>query len=84
MALAALTRGRGWVDSHIASLSANRAAVAGALSPLEAAAAAGGAARAVFGGEGAIYMWARLPPGFEAADEAVVAWLIARHKARVG
>lgn len=35
--------------------------------------------RAVFGGEGAIYLWARLPAGCEACDESVVQWLVQRH-----
>lgn len=89
MALAALTQGRDYVASQIAGLSANRALIADALSPL-------GAGR-VFGGQGAIYYLARLPEQFggrllhlnggsngssssePAADEAVVAWLVNTH-----
>lgn len=70
--------------SNIAALAANRAAIADALSPLAAAPQNGGGAgvsatAGVAGGEGAIYFWARLPPGFEDADEAVVGWLIREH-----
>jgi hypothetical protein len=64
---------------QVAALAPNRAAIADALSPLQAAATAAGAPPAVAGGEGAIYFWARLPAGFEAADEEVVGWLIREH-----
>jgi hypothetical protein len=64
---------------QVVGLGPNRAAIADALSPLQAAAAAAGAPPAVAGGEGAIYFWARLPRGFDAADEEVVAWLIREH-----
>jgi hypothetical protein len=91
LALAALSDGGGYVQSQIAGLEGNRAAVRAALQPLEdaakaAAAAAGGsggdkaaAAAAVAGGEGALYFWARLPAGFETLDERVVEFLVRRH-----
>ncbi len=108
MALSALTDGGTWVADSVAALGANRATLAAALAPLQAAAEAeaeagrssgggattttssssssssggggeGAVARGVFGGEGAIYFWARLPRGFEALDEEVVAWLIREH-----
>ena len=50
----------------------NRAALLDALTPL------GSLGAGVAGGEGAIYLWARLPPGCE-DDEAVVEWLVKRH-----
>jgi len=75
VALAALTApgaGRQWVDRQVLSLAGNRAAVAAALAPL--AAAGGGASPA---SAGAIYLWAKLPPG--ADDGAVVEWLVRSH-----
>lgn len=68
-ALGALEAGRGWVAERVAGLAENRAALAGALRPLGPGAA---------GGEGAIYLWARLPAGCE-DDVMVVEWLVARH-----
>lgn len=81
IALAALQHGRQYVRDRVASLAPSRAAVLAALrGPLEAAAAAEGSGLpAVFGGEGAIYLWARLPRAFSEADEQAVAWLVEEH-----
>jgi len=93
VALAALQHGGEWVASHVADLMTNREAISAALQPLREAASrhqppaaadgssSGGSSSSagVFGGEGAIYFWARLPRGFERRDEEVVAWLIRAH-----
>jgi katanin p60 ATPase-containing subunit A1 len=55
VALGAVEAGRDWVDGQVAGLAGNRAALLDALSPL--------GPDAVVGGEGAIYLFARLPPG---------------------
>ncbi|GAB4819316.1 hypothetical protein N2152v2_006362 [Parachlorella kessleri] len=73
VALGALEAGRGWVESQVHGLEGNRAAIIDALTPL------GTLGSGVGGGEGAIYLWARLPPGCE-DDEAVAAWLVRKHK----
>ena len=57
VALAALQQGRSWVDARVAGLLGNRAAISAALEPLRSA------GLPIAGGEGAIYFWARLPPG---------------------
>ena len=71
VALGATQAGRGWVEERVSGLESNRAALLDALSPL--------GAGSVVGGEGAIYLFARLPPGCE-DDEAVVQWLVRRHR----
>ena len=64
--------GPAYVAARVRDLEAtNRRAVRAAL-----AAALGESA--VRGGEGGIYFFARLPPGFEARDEDAVRWLVAR------
>ncbi|GLC33937.1 hypothetical protein PLESTB_000820000 [Pleodorina starrii] len=83
LALEALTEdGREYVEAHIRQLEANRALLRSALAPLE---------PHVVGGEGAIYLWARLPPAcgqvqvqggdhgqgeVRVDDRAVVEWLV--------
>lgn len=69
-AIAAAKEGRAWVLERVAKLDANLALAKDALSPL--------GEDAIKGGEGAIYLWGRLPPGFE-DDRAVVEWLVKRH-----
>lgn len=73
VALGAVRAGRGWVEGMVRGLGANRRAVLDALSPL------GAPGDGVYGGEGAIYLWARLPPGCEALDLAVARWLVDVH-----
>ena len=74
-ALAALEHaGRTFVESNIKEMLQNRDVALDALSPL--------GKDAVKGGEGAIYLWARLPrtaDGSPADDEAVVRWLVSKH-----
>ncbi|PNW88952.1 hypothetical protein CHLRE_01g051800v5 [Chlamydomonas reinhardtii] len=69
LALEALgAEGRQYVDALIAPLKANRDLLRAALAPLE---------PHVAGGEGAIYLWARLPLGRGCEDDrAVVTWLV--------
>ena len=71
VALGALEAGRAWVQHRVAGLGPSRAALLDALSPL------GALGQGVAGGEGAIYLWARLPCE---DDEAVVEWLVRKHK----
>jgi katanin p60 ATPase-containing subunit A1 len=73
VALGALEAGPAWVAARVAGLAANRAALIDALSPL------GALGSGVAGGEGAIYLWATLPPGC-GDDGAVVEWLVRKHK----
>eukprot|EP00850_Spirogloea_muscicola_P002590 SM000010S04228 [mRNA] locus=s10:291796:294415:- [translate_table: standard] len=70
LALAALKAGPAWVKSHVATLEVNRRAALEALEPL-----GNGAIR---GGEGAIYLWAKLP-GKQQDDKKVVEWLAKTH-----
>lgn len=72
VALGALRTGSAWVQQRVAGLAGNREALIDALSPL------GSLGSGVGGGEGAIYLWARLPEGCE-DDEAVVGWLVREH-----
>eukprot|EP00192_Tetraselmis_astigmatica_P012572 CAMPEP_0117669738 /NCGR_PEP_ID=MMETSP0804-20121206/12314_1 /TAXON_ID=1074897 /ORGANISM="Tetraselmis astigmatica, Strain CCMP880" /LENGTH=405 /DNA_ID=CAMNT_0005477859 /DNA_START=200 /DNA_END=1417 /DNA_ORIENTATION=- len=72
MALGAVKAGRGWVEEHVRSLEPNRKAIIDALSPL------GTVGNGVAGGEGAIYIWAKLPEGC-GSDEDVMKWLVERH-----
>jgi aspartate/methionine/tyrosine aminotransferase len=58
VALGAVEEGRAWVEQQVAGLAGNREALVDALSPLG---ALGGGS--VVGGEGAIYLFARLPEG---------------------
>lgn len=76
-ALAALTgagAGKAWVADRVRALAGNRAAVAAALAPLSRATGEDVTAAS----RGAIYLWAKLPPG-ATDDEAVVAWLVREH-----
>eukprot|EP00897_Mesotaenium_endlicherianum_P005426 jgi/Mesen1/4911/ME000245S03965 len=71
-AMAALQdAGRAWVQERVATLVENRALAIDALAPL-----GDGAAK---GGDGGIFVWARLPPQFSDADRDVVKWLVDRH-----
>ncbi|CAM6084671.1 unnamed protein product [Calypogeia fissa] len=70
LALAALAVGPDWVHRKVEKLGDNRAMVLDALSPL--------GEDAVQGGEGAIYLWARLPRS-ASDDVAVTKWLVHRH-----
>ncbi|CAL5223689.1 g6241 [Coccomyxa viridis] len=72
VALGALQAGRPWVASQLDSIMGNRGTIIDALSPL------GAMGSGVAGGEGAIYLWAKLPEGCE-DDEAVVEWLVREH-----
>ncbi|KAG6542666.1 hypothetical protein Mapa_015901 [Marchantia paleacea] len=70
LALAALDVGSEWVREKVGKLVVNREIMFDALSPL--------GRSSVKGGEGAIYMWAKLPE--RAADDvAVTHWLVHRH-----
>ncbi|KAK9809123.1 hypothetical protein WJX72_009699 [[Myrmecia] bisecta] len=75
VALGALKLGRQWVLDNVATIRSNRELLLDALSPL------GRLGSGVYG-DGAIYLWARLPPGCE-DDEAVVAWMVRRHRVAV-
>lgn len=70
LALASLQVGPEWVFEKVKKLSDNRKLVIDALSPL--------GEGAVKGGEGAIYLWARLPKN-ASDDVAVVQWLVHKH-----
>ena len=74
MALAALQHGDTYVANNISALGPNRTALRDALSPLAELSPGG-----VAGGEGAIYYWAKLPPGLKGSDEDAVEWLIREH-----
>lgn len=69
VALGALSAGKPWVKGNLASVERNREAVEGAL-------VATLGAENVYGGAGAIYLFARLPV---ADDEAIVRQLAADH-----
>lgn len=70
LALTALEEGGDYVAGLIEQLEANRDLLRSALAPLE---------PHVVGGEGAIYLWARLPPQPGCQDDrAVVEWLVAQ------
>ncbi|KAI3437662.1 hypothetical protein D9Q98_000112 [Chlorella vulgaris] len=71
VALGAVEAGREWVTEQVEGLAGNRAALIDALSPL--------GSSSIVGGEGAIYLFAKLPDGCE-DDDAVVEWLVKRHK----
>jgi len=73
VSIGALEAGREWVMERVAGLDENRRAVLEALSPL------GTMGNGIAPSEGAIYLWARLPAGFE-DDETVVEWLVRKHK----
>lgn len=73
VSLGALEAGRGWVAERVAGLESNRRTVLDALSVL------GTLGDGIAPSEGAIYLWARLPEGCQ-DDEAVVEWLVRKHK----
>lgn len=70
LALYSLEMGPEWVTEQVKDLVKNREILLDALSPL--------GADAVKGGEGAIYLWAKLPKQYE-NDTKVVHWLAHRH-----
>ena len=70
LALYSLEMGPEWVTERAQSLTKNREIVLKALSPL--------GEGSVKGGEGAIYLWAKLPQGYN-DDFEVVRWLANRH-----
>lgn len=70
LALFALEEGSGWITERVKGLVKNREIVKEALEPL--------GKENVKGGEGAIYLWAKLPEGCE-DDFKVVRWLAHRH-----
>ncbi|KAL5559236.1 hypothetical protein UlMin_035447 [Ulmus minor] len=70
VALYCLEAGKEWVTDKVKSLVKNRDLVIKALTPL--------GKEAVTGGEGAIYLWARLPENYS-NDFEVVCWLARRH-----
>ncbi|KAL2610016.1 hypothetical protein R1flu_028589 [Riccia fluitans] len=74
LALASLKAGPEWVRENVAHLSHNREVLIDALSPL--------GPKSVKGGEGAIYLWAKLPDKVT-DDVAVSHWLVHRHKVSV-
>ncbi|TKY48124.1 Bifunctional aspartate aminotransferase and glutamate/aspartate-prephenate aminotransferase [Spatholobus suberectus] len=71
LALYSLEPGREWVVDRVKSLGKNRKIVLEALSPL--------GKGSVKGGEGAIYLWAKLPHGNAFDDFDVVRWLANKH-----
>ncbi|PON66354.1 L-threonine-O-3-phosphate decarboxylase [Parasponia andersonii] len=70
LALYSLEMGPEWVTERVKALVKNREILLEALSPL--------GEEGVKGGEGAIYLWAKLPDNF-VNDEDVVRWLAHRH-----
>lgn len=71
LALYSLELGPEWVKERVKTLEKNREIVIEALSPL--------GEGSVKGGEGAIYLWAKLPGGRDYDDFEVVTWLANRH-----
>jgi katanin p60 ATPase-containing subunit A1 len=72
-ALGALDAGSAWVSEQVEGLEVNRRVILEALVPI------GSLGNGIAGGEGAIYLWARLPKGCE-DDTRVVEWLVKKHK----
>mmetsp|Transcript_11719 Transcript_11719/g.20849 ORF Transcript_11719/g.20849 Transcript_11719/m.20849 type:complete len:164 (+) Transcript_11719:3-494(+) len=72
LALAALRTGQAYKKQMIATLAHNRELLLAALEPL------GTLGNGIMGGEGAIYFWARLPPGCE-DDMRAVEWITHKH-----
>ncbi|XVF74651.1 hypothetical protein PTKIN_Ptkin13bG0128200 [Pterospermum kingtungense] len=70
LALHSLEMGPEWVVERVKDLVKNREIIIEALSPL--------GEGAVHGGEGAIYLWARLPQKYD-DDASIVRWLATRH-----
>ncbi|KAJ0959898.1 hypothetical protein J5N97_000332 [Dioscorea zingiberensis] len=71
LALYSLEVGPEWIRERVKDLVNNRELLIKALSPL--------GEDAVKGGEGAIYLWAKLPEKYSDADFEVVEWLVHRH-----
>ncbi|KAL5729429.1 aspartate transaminase [Ranunculus cassubicifolius] len=71
LALSCLEVGSEWVREQVKGLVRNREILLEALSPL--------GEGAVKGGEGAIYLWAKLPEKYSEDDFGVVRWLAQRH-----
>ncbi|OUZ99664.1 Aminotransferase [Macleaya cordata] len=71
LALYSLEIGPEWVKDQVKDLVKNRRILLEALSPL--------GEGAVKGGEGAIYLWAKLPDKYQDDDFEVVRWLAKRH-----
>lgn len=71
LALYSLEMGPEWVTNQVKELVKNRKIVLEALSPL--------GEGAVKGGEGAIYLWAKLPEKYIEEDFEVVRWLARKH-----
>lgn len=72
LALYSLEVGPEWVTDRVKELVKNREIILKALSPL--------GEGAVKGGEGAIYLWAKLPEKYVNNDFDVVRWLALRHE----
>jgi len=72
-ALGALEAGSTWVSQQVQGLEINRKVILDALEPV------GTLGNGIAGGEGAIYLWAKLPEGCE-DDNMVVEWLVKKHK----
>ncbi len=72
-ALGALEAGSAWVSEQVAGLEINKKVILDALKPV------GTLGDGIAGGEGAIYLWVRLPHGCE-DDTRVVEWLVKKHK----
>eukprot|EP00262_Sarcandra_glabra_P022022 TRINITY_DN9543_c0_g1_i1.p1 TRINITY_DN9543_c0_g1~~TRINITY_DN9543_c0_g1_i1.p1 ORF type:complete len:395 (-),score=60.94 TRINITY_DN9543_c0_g1_i1:140-1324(-) len=70
LALYSLEVGLGWIKDQVKNLIKNRQLIIEALSPL--------GEGAVFGGQGAIYLWVKLPEQYQ-DDFAVIRWLLRRH-----
>ncbi|KAG1335515.1 hypothetical protein COCNU_03G016340 [Cocos nucifera] len=70
LALYSLEVGPEWIEERVQKLVKNRELLVKALAPL--------GKDAVMGGEGAIYLWAKLPDKFS-DDYEVVRWLVNRH-----
>lgn len=71
VALYCLEAGREWVKNQVQTLVKNKELIMKALSPL--------GEDAVIGGEGAIYLWAKLPERFQ-NDYEVISWLARKHE----
>jgi aromatic aminotransferase len=72
-ALGALEAGSPWVNEQVQGLDVNKQVILDALKPV------GTLGNGIAGGEGAIYLWAKLPKGCE-NDTLVVEWLVKKHK----
>ncbi|KAL8522356.1 hypothetical protein ACS0TY_012481 [Phlomoides rotata] len=71
LALYSLEMGAEWVTDQVKNLVKNRQLLLDALSPL--------GKDAIKGGEGAIYLWAKLPEEYNKEDFEVVRWLVKKH-----